>query len=1308
MAGVKIDIDISMDADKVASEVDKVNKALDGLNTTSKKTNTTQESGADDVTKAIKKETEAIDEASRAQQKAAKEQEKTARAQKKAVEDQIKAVKVSVSTTADAAVSTTKSAFSSIRDIALGTLTALGLDELFGNVSDSLSTAISDASSIVESENLLRATFNQGADSMLNWADASATAYGLTNIEAKKYLSFITGVLNNTGVANDALEDMTTNYVRVVGDLASAFNTETSEAFEAIRSGIAGNTTAMQRYGVVLSVANLQQFLNEKGIAATYKTLDAASKQYVRYAYIMKSTADIQGDYTNTFDSFSNSVKTLKGEWQNFLALVGQYAIPLLQPVIQTLATMIAYARAVVEYLAELFGLEKYTSAAMDYSYLALENTEDTADAQNDVTEAVKATNKEMKKGVKLLDLYTLDFTDSSSKTGTTAKADTAAIADDLKSLTEGIEYNIPEFVLPEIKVDESKVKEIGDVIAGIIKGVEFFINGVKSWLDKPLPNKLIDIGGLVGGLFAWKTFKPALSKLPEKIGTWISTTWKAPLKGPILKIFTGLGSVALAGIGGWNLGSAIYNSIETGVVDIPGLISGTLLAAGGIIAAFASGAGFGIAALVVAPLAGALAYVYAAEKDANEAITNVMKGTRSLVDYINEQPAHESIQNFASDIGEISNKADVVRTSILNAIGEAENFDTAVTVLPSGQTAAEFMKDKYDTLTTAVTNYIDTVKTPVDSDLLDSLTGPNGLLEGADSLAKKLEESLSSIRELQKSDIAGYREELSKLAEKQVAGTITSAELERMAFIKEQLKLLGDVAGEVSTAKYDIDLTTLGASLDLVKSDVTEAYDSYTTVIDTYNSDIKYFANVIDNLDKTSDDYQTKLEQYTSALEGAKTGLDATTAQLKNNLTSISEAAQTGFEAAQKQFYSDTLPAAANYLLKAPDKNTWIAAYRNAWGDLSWKDVLDAPEDVTIRQFAKVELELTQEQLDKMTDEELEDLAFASREMQLLIQGNVSSEDMYYTTNKGNRYNTILGGIYADFRDSMLSNLGDVNNIYVDENTGEVRFKDLDVYVDLGIKPGDILTEEDKNTLVKKIEKLPEIVKSNTEKAGDTLGNNITEAVSKSTSSEESTEEIKNSVESGLTSALENVETPEEAKTKGTDLANAITGGMTEGFNTALSPGSDFMNAANSLTETLKGIPNAFASEFKSAINNISTYINTLVDNLKTQTSSLNLPEGDVTLSALYKTITTSNFKIPQLADGGVIPANNPFLAVLGDQRRGVNIEAPVTVIQDVVRDVVHEADTQTPVEVKVYIGDREIRDFVVDTITANNLIVG
>lgn len=49
-------------------------------------------------------------------------------------------------------------------------------------------------------------------------------------------------------------------------------------------------------------------------------------------------------------------------------------------------------------------------------------------------------------------------------------------------------------------------------------------------------------------------------------------------------------------------------------------------------------------------------------------------------------------------------------------------------------------------------------------------------------------------------------------------------------------------------------------------------------------------------------------------------------------------------------------------------------------------------------------------------------------------------------------------------------------------------------------------------------------------------------------------------------------------------------------------------------------------------------------------------------------------DFSLPALAKGAVLPPNKPFLAMVGDQRHGTNIEAPLTTIQEAVALVMED----------------------------------
>ena len=1276
-----------------------------------------------------KAEKEAAAARAKAEKEAAREAEKANKAEIKANNEKLKQeqqLKKASEQRLDSAVSSasslvqkTQSSFSRIKDIALGTLAALGLDELFSSIGEKLLTATSNASSIVESENLLRATYNEGADALLNWADKNAEAYGLANASAKQYLSFLTGVLNNTDISSDKLGSMAQNYTRLVGDMASAYNTEIEDAFQAIRSGIAGNTLAMQRYGIVLSVTNLQQFLQSKGIDTTYRSLDAASKQYVRYAYIMEHTSEVQGDYARTFESFANSVKTLKNEWNNFLSLLGQYAIPVLMPIINALRTAIAYAGAILKYLAEIYGWEKYTTIAVDYSYQQVENIEDAVDSQEDLTKEVNNTNKALKSGVKLLDLYSLDFSDASaasSAAGTTPqKSPVSAQLEDLAN----IDYNVPELVLPEINIDPGKVKEIGDKIAGYLnmfKGAwdniiqPYVVTPVENWLKDDLPGKIASAINLAIPLVALKSIDAKkLATLFKNLPTAVQNALK------------GAGGVALATVGSWGLGTAIANSVSEGVPDLLGLVTGFGSLAGGIgLIASAFGALAGLATGVGGFILTFAAATTQADQNLTELVGTILSGT-------------ETMEGFLSKTEEFI-VIDQLSESASNASASLSDLDTSVndvnTQLASVSTTPT--QEELSALQTSCTNLQAEMKEVHDQSAIQLSTLFADSISAAGTAADSTVESLKGYAKAQYDLAFTDQETATSLYEglklRQLAGEeLSDEETARLSTLEVLVNKTESVDSKLNEMDFsNLNLTSLTQAQEYIDDEVAKFHDTMDTqrqlqeeiiaqaqaykdsglglhTDEYYDAQIEAAQAQIELLDSNEELFKLKLtdklnEYWGGAFEelsdnrmpelakayiedfytqfgnlfdtSSGSGLDADVAK------SLAEAI-VGPDTSLSQYLVDnfgySLEEATNMIR---DGSAYTEIVKNAFAiatitgefKLKGRIVDDKGNDVT---------DDMQQAMEAMIPELVGKLPAASRARRIKIMADAAKES-------GFGYESYEKDGQTFYR--FVNDIDFATIIKTDDNAEDIYNAALNTY--------EIASEKFSN--VASTEVAPDFVKP------------YKEGVEEEVTSEDNTEEMSTAIEKGFTTALEKAETPEEAKKKGNDLAEAITSGVTSGFNTALAPGSEFMKAADNLTNTLVNIPTKFESAFKSAVNNVAGYINSLVNGLKQQLNGLNLPEGDLTVAQLYNSLKDSNFKIPMLANGGVIPANNPFLAVLGDQKSGVNIEAPVTVIQDAVRNVVNDAGASDNIEVKVYIGDREIRDFVIDTVTANNLVVG
>ena len=126
-----------------------------------------------------------------------------------------------------------------------------------------------------------------------------------------------------------------------------------------------------------------------------------------------------------------------------------------------------------------------------------------------------------------------------------------------------------------------------------------------------------------------------------------------------------------------------------------------------------------------------------------------------------------------------------------------------------------------------------------------------------------------------------------------------------------------------------------------------------------------------------------------------------------------------------------------------------------------------------------------------------------------------------------------------------------------------------------------------------------------------------------------------------------------------------------------------DWGAAWDSIVSIFKGIWDYLVAVVKAPINYIIGLINGLVqgvvDGINLVIAALNSISFDIPDWVPVIGGQTVDFnltplvapKIPLLAKGAVLPANKPFLAMVGDQRHGTNVEAPLATIQEAVAQV-------------------------------------
>ena len=129
--------------------------------------------------------------------------------------------------------------------------------------------------------------------------------------------------------------------------------------------------------------------------------------------------------------------------------------------------------------------------------------------------------------------------------------------------------------------------------------------------------------------------------------------------------------------------------------------------------------------------------------------------------------------------------------------------------------------------------------------------------------------------------------------------------------------------------------------------------------------------------------------------------------------------------------------------------------------------------------------------------------------------------------------------------------------------------------------------------------------------------------------------------------------------------------------------------------TRAWNGVKDIFAGIINSISSIIETFVNGAIGLINGLLGGINRITGIVGISSIPN---IPELNIPKLATGAVIPPNAPFMAMLGDQKHGTNIEAPLDTIKQAVREVVGGNSGNSPIHAHLYLDGREIFDCIIN----------
>lgn len=195
------------------------------------------------------------------------------------------------------------------------------------------------ASDFEENMNKLDVAFGDSAQSVKDWSKTASTQYGLSMVASTEAASGFGALAKGIGITDDVAASMSTTLTGLSADLASYFNTSTEDAAAALEGIFTGQSKALTKFGVIMNDTNLRQFAEECNLV--WSELDQVQKTMLRYQFVLRATADAQGDYARTSDGTANSIKTFQAAISDLMTVLGQQLLPIITPIIQNLTSII-------------------------------------------------------------------------------------------------------------------------------------------------------------------------------------------------------------------------------------------------------------------------------------------------------------------------------------------------------------------------------------------------------------------------------------------------------------------------------------------------------------------------------------------------------------------------------------------------------------------------------------------------------------------------------------------------------------------------------------------------------------------------------------------------------------------------------------------------------------------------------------------------------------------------------------------------------------------------------------------------------
>lgn len=189
--------------------------------------------------------------------------------------------------------------------------------------------ALETASDLQEVQNVVDVSFKENAKSIDAWSKSLLYTNGISELTAKQNAGLYKSMANGMGVAEEAGMEMAQTLTELIGDVASFNNLSFDVVGNKLKSVFTGETESLKDIGVIMEETNLNAYALANGMEQLNDDMTQAEKVQLRYAFVVDSLKDAQGDFARTIGSAANQTKLAQEQFKSLSIELAEELLPI-------------------------------------------------------------------------------------------------------------------------------------------------------------------------------------------------------------------------------------------------------------------------------------------------------------------------------------------------------------------------------------------------------------------------------------------------------------------------------------------------------------------------------------------------------------------------------------------------------------------------------------------------------------------------------------------------------------------------------------------------------------------------------------------------------------------------------------------------------------------------------------------------------------------------------------------------------------------------------------------------------------------